>query len=113
MSRCKLCHNKWRSLHNRRLKEEIVDFMGGRCCKCGYSKYIGALELHHINPSEKDPNYLGLKNRKFEAIKSELEKCILVCSNCHKEIHSDLVGSSPAKAANYKQRKNNVKQRYG
>ncbi|QEG09033.1 HNH endonuclease [Aeromonas phage 4_4572] len=65
-----------------------VDYKGGKCEKCGYDKFIGALEFHHLNPEQKDFS-LGDKGytRSWDKIKDELDKCIMVCSNCHKEIH--------------------------
>jgi len=58
---------------------------------CGYGRYQGALEFHHLDTSKKD---FGLSTkgltRSWEKTKRELEKCILVCSNCHKEIHAGL-----------------------
>lgn len=55
------------------------------CACCGYSRYGGSLDFHHVNPSEKDVkemNYGG--SRKF---KEEVAKCVLVCKNCHRELH--------------------------
>lgn len=76
----------------RKLKELSVQFKGGKCIFCGYSKYSGALELHHKDPASKDfsLSVRGL-TRSWERIKEELEKCVLVCSNCHREIHAGLI----------------------
>ena len=78
-------------------RKKLKDIKGSCCCLCGYSKCLAALQFHHIDP----------KNKKFgitEAIKSkikvtkqeileEIEKCILVCANCHFEIHSPDIGA--------------------
>ena len=73
------------------LKEKAVEYKGGCCEKCGYNKYIGALEFHHLDPNEKD---FGIASngitRSWEILKKELDQCILVCSNCHREIHGEL-----------------------
>ncbi len=73
----------------KKLKALSVQYKGGRCVFCGYSKYNGALEFHHLDDKQKD---FGLSvrglTRSWERIKKELNKCILVCSNCHKEVHS-------------------------
>lgn len=76
----------------RKLKVMAVEHKGGKCMICGYSKYIGALEFHHIDPKYKDfsLSVRGL-TRSWERIKEEVEKCLLVCSNCHKEIHGGVV----------------------
>ena len=59
---------------------------------CGYSKCLGALEFHHLDPSQKDFEIGGLKLHAWsDVVKRELDKCILVCSNCHKEIHYRLM----------------------
>mgnify|MGYP000647417744 CR=1 FL=1 len=72
----------------RKVKLMAVDYKGGKCEKCSYNKCIGALEFHHLNPEEKD-FHLGEKGHctSWEKVKRELDKCILVCANCHREIH--------------------------
>jgi 5-methylcytosine-specific restriction endonuclease McrA len=77
------------------LKEKAISYLGGKCTSCGYSKCADALEFHHIDPTQKDfgISYKGV-TRSWEKIKNELDKCMLVCSNCHKEIHADLVAAS-------------------
>lgn len=76
---------EWR----RRKKIELVEYKGGECERCGYNKCIDALEFHHKNPNEKDFTISG-KSWSFERLKKEADKCILVCSNCHKEIHFEI-----------------------
>jgi DNA replicative helicase MCM subunit Mcm2 (Cdc46/Mcm family) len=68
------------------IKKELVDLKGGSCEICGYNKSLRALEFHHINPKDKDFNLSGMV-RLTEEIKKELKKCMLVCSNCHAELH--------------------------
>ena len=72
----------------KKLKIMSIQLKGGKCIFCGYSKYVGALELHHLDPSKKDfsLSVRGL-TRSWEKIQSELDKCILVCANCHRELH--------------------------
>lgn len=72
-----------------RVKQELIQYKGGKCSKCGYNKCSDALEFHHIDPSQKDFSISG-KSLSFEVMKEEADKCILVCSNCHKEIHAEL-----------------------
>lgn len=70
------------------IKQWAVEYKGGRCEKCGYNKCIVALDFHHLNPKEKDFNLSNRNlNMDWDVIKEELDKCILVCSNCHREIH--------------------------
>ena len=70
-----------------RAKQTLVDYKGGKCVKCGYNKYPGALDFHHLDPSKKDFAISRRKNCSFEIIKPELDKCVLVCRNCHAELH--------------------------
>lgn len=88
---CKKCTSLQVLERTKKLKQEMVDYKGGCCQICGYSKYIGALDFHHINPNEKDFTIAHIRQYKFdEVIKNELDKCMLVCSNCHREIHGGL-----------------------
>ena len=73
----------------RRAKIKLVEYKGGECEKCGYDKCIDALEFHHNDPSEKDFTISG-KSWSFDRLRDEVDKCIMVCSNCHKEIHYEL-----------------------
>jgi len=69
------------------LKEKLVKYKGGKCEICGYDKCIAALDFHHMDPNKKDFNIGGSGVISFEKCKKEVDKCILVCSNCHREIH--------------------------
>lgn len=71
-------------------KEEMVYVMGDKCQLCGYNKCIKALEFHHIDPKEKDFTFNKAKSKSWEVTNLELQKCILVCANCHREIHDNL-----------------------
>lgn len=73
------------------LKERLVDISGGKCCICGYNKCLQALEFHHIDPSQKDFTISQNTNMGFEKAIQEIKKCILVCANCHREIHAGLI----------------------
>lgn len=70
-------------------KSRAVEYKGGRCMKCGYNKSHSALDFHHEDPSQKDADFTTMKNWSWERIKEEIDKCILVCANCHREIHFD------------------------
>ena len=71
-------------------KLELVKAAGGRCALCGYDKNLAALTFHHINANEKSfkLDMRSLSNRKLEVVRTEVEKCILVCQNCHTELHN-------------------------
>ena len=70
-------------------KYEAIRMKGGCCMLCGYNKNITALEFHHRDPTQKEAKLSGreLANNKWANILSELEKCDLLCSNCHSEVH--------------------------
>lgn len=89
--RCKKCAVEAVQRRRNKIKQKAVDHLGGSCENCGYDNYLGALEFHHKDPNEKDFAIAekGL-TRSWELIKSEIEKCILLCSNCHREIHAGL-----------------------
>ena len=76
----------WRS----RTKQKLVDYKGGKCIKCGYNKYNGNLAFHHLDPSKKDFTITG-KSIAFEKLKLEVDKCELLCHNCHGEVHAGLL----------------------
>ena len=67
-------------------KELLVEYKGGKCERCGYDKCIAALEFHHLDPSTKETKNLGT-TASLDKQKAEADKCILVCANCHREIH--------------------------
>jgi len=68
-----------------------IEYKGGRCILCGYDKCQEALEFHHTDSSQKDfgVSQDGL-TRSWERVKNELDKCIMVCANCHRELHANL-----------------------
>lgn len=72
----------------RSMKLQAVKLLGGKCCRCGYDKCIDALEFHHENQDEKEFKLGSGNTMSWKDYKNEAMKCILVCSNCHKEIHS-------------------------
>lgn len=73
----------------KRKKIKAVEYKGGKCQDCGYKKSYNSLDFHHIDPSQKDFS-ISQVNRSWEITKKELDKCILVCSNCHGEIHEEI-----------------------
>jgi hypothetical protein len=92
---CKNCTNKATVERQRQLKQKCIDYKGGKCFICGYNTYAGALEFHHLNPKDKDYAISRFKNRKFESIVGELDKCVLLCSNCHKEVEGGVKEVGP------------------
>lgn len=82
----------------RKLKEMAVEYRGGKCVVCGYNRCIAALEFHHLNPEEKDFSIASTGTTKsWNRIKEELDKCICVCANCHREIHNEIISIEKVK----------------
>ena len=79
------------AVHKRRKKvrQMAVEYKGGNCEVCGYNRCIEALEFHHINSSGKDFS-ISEKGytRSWNRVKEELDKCMLLCANCHRELHA-------------------------
>ena len=73
----------------KKVREMAVEHKGKKCILCGYSKCIQALEFHHIGKAGKD---FGISDkgytRSWEKVREEIGKCILVCANCHRELHA-------------------------
>lgn len=71
-------------------KLDLIKKAGGRCSICGYDKNLAALVFHHTVSSAKDfkLDMRSLSNRKLNPILEEIDKCILVCANCHAELHN-------------------------
>ena len=94
--KCKKCNVDAVTRKRNRLKEKAVAYKGGKCVKCGYNKCLRALEFHHTDKNKEFG--IGAKGytRSWEKVKEELDKCILVCSNCHKEIEDKIINSSVA-----------------
>lgn len=87
--RCKKCRMDAVAKRRKKLKQIYVDYKGGQCVLCGYNKCIEALDFHHVDDQTKE---FGIahkgKTLSLEKVKTELDKCVLLCSNCHREVHS-------------------------
>lgn len=89
--RCSACQVEAVSKRRKALKALAVHYLGGECEDCGYNKSISAMEFHHRDPSQKDFSIAGSGvTRSFESMKVELDKCKLLCANCHREEHARL-----------------------
>lgn len=88
---CKECRAKIKAQKGKKNKERAIEIKGGACSICGYCRCYKALEFHHKDEKTYDISKLLKKSWKLneKKILQELDKCMLVCSNCHREIHSD------------------------
>ncbi len=83
---------KMTSVRRLRLKKKLVELRGGKCQICGYSRCLTALDFHHVDATSKEfeLSQRGL-TRSWDKILVEAKKCILVCANCHREIHAGII----------------------
>lgn len=88
---CKVCTNQYYRTRRAALKQQCVEYKGGKCSICGYDRCLRALAFHHSDPQQKDFSISHTRTICFtKALAAELDKCILVCHNCHDEIHDAL-----------------------
>lgn len=72
----------------KKIRLKAIEHLGGKCIKCGYKKYPEVLEFHHRDPSKKDFNVSSKGHcRSWQRVEKEIEKCDLLCANCHREVH--------------------------
>jgi hypothetical protein len=81
------CASCWVIYRKKKRKTKILELFGGKCVICGYDKCPAALKFHHVDQSTKIFNISGSENRSWKSLVEEIKKCILVCGNCHDEIH--------------------------
>jgi hypothetical protein len=76
---------RWRE----KFKARIVAAFGGACACCGYKRCQDALQFHHLDPNEKDFRFgkIRANPRNWASILDELRKCVMLCANCHREVH--------------------------
>lgn len=93
--KCKKCkpthitHSESVTKCRQKRKRDLIEYKGGKCIQCGYDKCVGALEFHHRNPDEKEYR-LGIGSgtpHSWERDIKEVDKCDLLCANCHREEH--------------------------
>lgn len=88
--RCRRCIidavKRWKK--NTKLK--VIEYFGGKCKICSYSRAPSVLELHHLDPTKKEFSITNGSLKSWKRIETELKKCVLLCANCHREVHSGL-----------------------
>lgn len=74
--------------HREKKRSRLIELKGGQCAVCGYSKCREALEFHHVNPAEKSFNLTKVSlTKSWDTCVKEARKCLLLCANCHREMH--------------------------
>ena len=79
-------HSALKQIRGKRLIEELKFKAGYRCCRCGYNKNSAALHFHHMDHTQKKFSISNGARRGVTAIKREVNKCQLLCANCHIEL---------------------------
>lgn len=86
-SYCKSCFNRYCAERWRQKKLDAIAYKGGACAKCKGHFHYSVFDFHHLDPRDKDVNWTKLRLRSEAKIKAELDKCELLCSNCHRLTH--------------------------
>lgn len=98
--RCTRCRSEAVSARRRRLKAILVREAGGSCILCGYARYVGALQFHHLDPEHKRFSLAGGGlARSLAAARREAAKRVLLCGNCHAEVEAGVATIAPARPA--------------
>lgn len=74
---------------NRKIKLIGIEYLGGKCARCGQQFPAYVYDFHHRNPKEKEGAPALLMHRTWEKVKKELDKCALLCTNCHRIVHAE------------------------
>lgn len=83
--KCKTCEYIAVKRRRHKIKQKLVDLLGGKCVKCGYNKCLRALSFHHRDRSTKKFGLGLVKIISWDKLVEEVEKCDLLCANCHME----------------------------
>jgi hypothetical protein len=76
----------------KKIRQMAIELAGGKCRICGYERCREALEFHHLQEGGKDFSISDKgHSRSWDRVKSEVSKCILLCANCHREVHSGVI----------------------
>jgi hypothetical protein len=87
---CAKCHNENVTKLGKEKRLEVIKMLGGQCVECKYNKYKCSLDVHHIDPNKKDPNFSSWRGWSMKKIEEEvISKCVLLCKNCHAALHAD------------------------
>ena len=82
------CNSCITAARRERVKTLALQLLGGKCLLCGYDRCPAALTFHHLDSNEKNFTIGQAYNRRWAAIEAEVRKCVLLCSNCHAEVHA-------------------------
>lgn len=92
---CARCDSAYTVERQRKMAQRVRSHLGGKCVYCNYKRFQVALELHHIDPTNKDPTFRCFRGWTWQRVLKEIEKCVLACSNCHTAVHAGLLPFTP------------------
>lgn len=90
-STCRVCDGNRATEYGRETKAKGIAYLGGACACCGYSRSLASLHFHHVEPEKKGFAIAKFKCRKWDTVRPELDKCLLLCANCHGELHEGTI----------------------
>jgi len=85
---CSTCQNK-QIRHERKKKAHAI--LGGKCKVCGYDRCSSAMDIHHIDKNIKKFTLASSWGLAWDTIMAELDKCVLLCCRCHREVHDGVI----------------------
>lgn len=88
-SQCKKCFNRYCMDRWTQRKKDAIEYKGSSCMDCGlvYNNNHYIFDFHHLDPSLKEKDWNQLRLTSWDKIKIELDKCDLLCGNCHRTRH--------------------------
>jgi hypothetical protein len=93
--RCKRCVGEAVTRRKRRVRATLLAAAGGRCAICGYGRCSQSLHFHHVDPGHKRLELGSHRGAALATFLLEIDKCVLLCANCHGEVEAGLVLSPP------------------
>lgn len=90
---CKECSNAYHTERVKNVKIKMIEYKGGKCERCELKlkdTHYSVFEFHHLDPKTKDINFAKIKYQKWEVIQKEIDKCALLCANCHRITHAEI-----------------------
>lgn len=88
---CKKCKGLYTAERSKEIKQKAIEYLGGKCADCGIVDDPCIYDFHHVDPSKKELAFGTRGGKTFEKLKKELDKCVLLCANCHRKRHSKLI----------------------
>jgi len=92
---CKKCSNAYHTNRVKEVKLKMISYKGNQCEDCELKlekSHYSVFEFHHLEPKQKDPNFDKIKYQSWDKITNELDKCAILCANCHRIRHAQIEG---------------------